>query len=116
MKKFGRTDANQTKVVNHLRKAGFSVAITSSIGNGFPDLVVAGHIKRTIATGTSKDVRYRLSEYSSDTKTVLVELKDPDKPLSQQKLTLKELVFMELWKGEYIKATTAEEIIKLFNQ
>lgn len=104
MRKKGRVDANQTKVVNHLRKAGFSVAITSSIGNGFPDLVVA------------KDVMDWHKKNFKGCKTVLVELKDPDKPPSQQKLTLKELVFMELWKGEYIKATTAEEIIKLFNQ
>lgn len=106
MRKHGRTDANQTKVVNHLRKAGFSVAITSSIGNGFPDLVVAGLTRFHSSTGC----------VCPAAKTVLVELKDPDKPPSQQRLTLKELVFCELWKGEYIKATTAEEIIKLFNQ
>lgn len=88
-----RIDSNQNAIVGQLRKMGFSVAITSMVGNGFPDLVVA-----------------------KSNRTVLVELKDPSKPPSQQKLTLKELVFMELWKGEYIKATTVDEITKLFGK
>lgn len=36
-----KVDQNQAAIVEYFRKAGFSVAITSSIGKGFPDLVVS---------------------------------------------------------------------------
>ena len=36
-----RIDANQPGIVRDLRKAGRTVAVTSSMGDGFPDLVVA---------------------------------------------------------------------------
>lgn len=35
-----RTDSNQREIVSALRQMGYSVAITSSVGDGFPDLVV----------------------------------------------------------------------------
>lgn len=41
MRKRGRTDANQAAIVSALRQAGCSVWVTSSLGGGFPDLVVA---------------------------------------------------------------------------
>ena len=103
MSRAKRTDANQKRVVEHLRRSGLSVAITSSLGNGFPDLVVAGWGNMAFAG----------KKYYSN-KTVLVELKDGSKPPSAQKLTDAEIKFMDTWKGEYIKATTAEEILKLF--
>ena len=48
MRRAYRKDGNQTKIEEHLRKAGLSVFDTSMVGNGFPDLVVAGQ------TGWSK--------------------------------------------------------------
>lgn len=107
-----KTDANQTKVVEHLRRAGLSVAVTSMVGNGFPDLVVAG-IKEAEIVDTYIG---RMIISQSINKTVLVELKNPDMPKSGQKLTDAEIKFMDTWKGEYIKATSAEEIIKLFGK
>ncbi len=41
MKYGGRTDKNQDEIVSHLRNRGALVLITSSFGNGFPDLIVA---------------------------------------------------------------------------
>jgi hypothetical protein len=41
MRKYGRTDTTQTPIVQGLRGVGVSVAITSDVGNGFPDAVVA---------------------------------------------------------------------------
>jgi hypothetical protein len=35
-----RTDNNQAEIVDALRKVGASVAITSRLGDGFPDIVV----------------------------------------------------------------------------
>ena len=36
----GRVDKNQQQIVSALRKLGCSVAITSDVGVGFPDLVI----------------------------------------------------------------------------
>lgn len=72
-----RIDVNQTEIVDALRDNGCSVAITSSLGNGFPDIVVA-----------------------KDKRTVLMEIKDGEKCPSQQKLTIKEARFIEDWRGE----------------
>jgi hypothetical protein len=38
-----KTDANQAEIVRALRAIGATVAITSSVGSGFPDLVVGYH-------------------------------------------------------------------------
>lgn len=37
---YGKPDINQSEIVDGLRAAGFSVAITTKVGFGFPDLVV----------------------------------------------------------------------------
>ncbi len=37
-----RTDGNQIEIVDSLRRVGLTVAITSNVGTGFPDLVVVG--------------------------------------------------------------------------
>ena len=41
MRRRARIDANQTEVVQALRKIGAMVAVTARLGNGFPDLAVA---------------------------------------------------------------------------
>lgn len=99
MRKYGKKDRNQTEVVNALRKAGLSVAITSSMGDGFPDLVVA---KRTGVLSWDRP------------RTVLIELKDPSQPPSARKLSPDEKKFHGSWKGEIYVCTTAEEILKIF--
>ena len=40
MRQDARKDANQTQIVDALRGVGATVAITSMLGHGFPDLVV----------------------------------------------------------------------------
>lgn len=76
MRAKGRTDANQSRIVEALRKIGASVSITSGVGNGFPDLLV-GYM------GT----------------TTLLEVKDGEKPPSDRKLTPAEAHFLATWKG-----------------
>lgn len=76
MRSRGRTDANQARIVDALRKIGCTVAITSGVGNGFPDLLVG----------------YRGT-------TFLMELKDGDKPPSERKLTEAEAYFLANWRG-----------------
>lgn len=85
-----KIDANQKDIVNELRARGYSVAITSSLGKGFPDLVIAKG------------------------KTVLVELKDGKKPPSQRKLTPDEKEFIDRWKGEIIVANSIEDILTTY--
>lgn len=43
MRKRGRVDNEQAAIVRALRDIGASVAVTSALGDGFPDLVVCWH-------------------------------------------------------------------------
>lgn len=72
-----RTDINQTEIVNGLRQIGCSVAITSSLGSGFPDLVI-GYRNRNLC----------------------LEVKDGNKPPSDRELTQDERKWHEGWKGQ----------------
>ena len=89
MRAYGRVDANQTKLVKQLRQIpGCSVAATSSMSHGFPDLVV-GYQGRTYC----------------------FEVKDPDKPPSARKLTTDEIVFRAAWRGHYAVVETIEDCL-----
>jgi Holliday junction resolvase len=88
MRRAAKTDANQQQVVKDLRKLGFSVAVTSSLGKGFPDLVLG-----------------------KANKNYLVELKDGNKPPSARKLTPDEEVFIDGWRGRVIVAISTEDIL-----
>jgi len=84
-----RTDYNQKLIVEQLRKLGVSVAITSMMGKGFPDLVL-GYQNRNF----------------------LVVLKDGAKPKSQKGLTMDEAKFFTTWKGSVCKCENIDEILK----
>jgi Holliday junction resolvase len=92
-----KIDANQREIVDYLRAKGVSVAITSNIGDGFPDLVCGFRGKN-----------------------ILLELKDGDKAISQQKLTAKQIVFHSLWRGQIAVVNSPEtawkEVIRLCNE
>lgn len=79
MYKVRRVDKNQPQIVERFRFHGFSVGITSSLGNGFPDLVVAKQMR-----------------------TFVVEIKDGSQPPSKQKLTIMEEEFFNTWQGEAV--------------
>ena len=85
-----RVDANQSAIVEELRAHGVSVAITSSLGNGFPDLV-CGHRG----------------------KNWCLELKDPAQPKSKRALTRDEIRFAESWKGQWDVIQTAAEALEI---
>lgn len=76
MRRAARVDANQNEIVQALRDVGASVAVTSMIGEGFPDLVVG----------------FRGRNY-------LFEIKDGSKPPSKRKLTPDEQEWHDLWRG-----------------
>lgn len=83
-----RTDANQTEIVSAFRRLGWFVAITSALGEGFPDLVIA---KRRV--------------------TAVVEIKDGSKPPSERKLTEKEKHFRDSWPGLYAKVENVVDVL-----
>lgn len=85
-----RVDRNQSEIVEVFRKLGCSVAITSKLGGGFPDLVVGRHEK-----------------------TLLVEIKDGAKPPSARVLTEDERKFRDAWKGSYAVVTCIADVVRV---
>lgn len=75
MRRAARVDDNQNDIVNALRAIGATVRVVTQ-GNGLPDLLVGfrGH-------------------------TVLMEVKDGNKPPSARKLTEAEQKFFDEWRG-----------------
>lgn len=84
----GRTDANQQEIVRDLRKLGASVALTSNLGSGYPDILVGWQGKN-----------------------YWFELKDPTQPSSKRKLTEDEQDFRLCWEGHIATAETLEDIM-----
>lgn len=85
-----RIDANQNLIVKQLRKIGASVAITSMMGKGFPDLVIGFRGKN-----------------------FLIELKDGAKSKSRKELTDDERRFFITWKGQIEICENLDEILKV---
>lgn len=90
-----KIDDNQQSIVDALRKIGCSVAITSSAGNGFPDLVIG----RTGIDGVKRNW--------------LIEVKDGDKPKSRQRLTPDQEKFHSEWKGQIDVVRSVDEALNL---
>jgi len=76
MRRKAKVDVNQPEIVKRYRDYGCSVAITSMLGKGFPDIIVA-----------------------RNSKTILVEIKDGSLPPSKRRLTKDEQKFRDSWKG-----------------
>lgn len=89
MRRAARTDHNHAHVLKQLRLRGWSCKSTHQLKN-FCDIVA-----------------------SKNSHTVLIEVKDPNKPPSQRKLTKGELEFAQSWLGEYIIIETLEDIEEL---
>lgn len=90
MRRAARVDSNSHEIVEGLRKAGAYVRVITQ-GDGLPDLLVGyrGH-------------------------TLLIEIKDGQKPPSQQKLTEAEQKFFDEWPGgPLVKASSLDEAIEL---
>ena len=78
MRTAARVDANQSEIVKSLRSIpNCKVAITSQLGDGFPDIVVG----------------WQGANY-------LMEIKDGNKPPSKRKLTPAEKKFHDQWAGQ----------------
>lgn len=88
----GRVDANQNDIVAAFRSMGCSVAITSNVRGGFPDIVVGIH-------GLN----------------LLVEIKDGSKIPSARKLTKDEQIFHDNWKGHAVIVESVDDVVALVN-
>lgn len=90
MRRAARVDANQNEIVRALRDMGASVAITSMVGSGFPDIVVG----------------YQGRNY-------LIEIKDGSKPPSKRKLTPDEQEFFDTWRGTVFITNDINETLEI---
>ena len=79
MRRAANVDANQKEIVEFFRDEGATVAVTSMVGAGFPDLVI-GYMGRNI----------------------LVEIKDGKKPPSKKRLRDEQLAFFNSWGGDCV--------------
>lgn len=89
MRRAARVDDNQNEIVQALRDCGASVAVTSHVGNGFPDIVVG-----------FRDINY------------LFEIKDGCKPPSQRRLTEDEQKWHDAWWGVVVVVNNVDEVLR----
>tara|TARA_B100001939_G_scaffold343006_2_gene355015 strand:+ start:16949 stop:17233 length:285 start_codon:yes stop_codon:yes gene_type:complete len=92
LRRAAKIDANQNAIVAGMRKLGASVAITSALGGGFPDLV-AGMRGRNL----------------------LIEVKDGNKAPSKQRLTSDEHEWHEAWRGDVVVVRDMDEAKELLD-
>lgn len=83
-----KIDANQNEIVDALRKIGCSVQILSNVGKGCTDLAVG---------------------FSN--LTLMMEIKDGNKPPSAQKLTADQVKWHSEWKGSKVVVNSIEGAI-----
>lgn len=90
MRRAAKVDANQSEIVDALRKIGASVTPIHTVGKGCPDLIAGFRGKN-----------------------FLLEVKDGSKPPSARKLTDDEAIWFGNWKGEAHIVETAEQAIAI---
>jgi Holliday junction resolvase len=90
MRKAAKIDDNQKAIVNVLRQMGASVQSLATTGKGCPDLLVGYH-----------GINY------------LMEVKDGDKVLSKQKLTIDQEHWHSLWRGSVHIVKSVDEALKI---
>lgn len=87
-----KIDANQKQIVMVARRLGASVAITSNVGSGFPDLVIGFR-------GLN----------------MLWECKDGEKSPSRQKLTACQEDFHANWRGRIDIVRSMDDAVRILN-
>lgn len=97
MPRASRTDANQSKIVKAVRNLGASVWITSHARTGV-------------------DCVWGITCQSGMRVNVMVEIKDGNKPMSAQKLTVAEEKFHDEWKGQICIVRSVEQAVDLVNR
>lgn len=90
MRRKAKVDRNQPEIVEALRKAGCSVAVTSTAGKGFPD-IVAG-------------IRG---------KNYMIEIKDGEAYPSDRKLNDRQKKFHNKWRGQIDVALCVDDALEI---
>ena len=91
MRRRAKSDGNQAELVKQLRRIpNLSVAVTSRMGQGYPDIVVG-----------FQGVNF------------MMEIKDPAQQPSRRKLTNDEEHFQRNWRGQYAVVSTIEDCIRV---
>lgn len=86
MRRRAAVDRNQAEIVKRLRALGVSVQPLHTIGGGVPDLLCG----------------YRGLN-------LLLEVKDGEKPPSDRKLTMDQLIWHRLWRGQVVVVESVED-------
>lgn len=89
MRRAAKVDRNQAEIVLELRRAGASVQPIHTLGQGVPDLLVGFQGKNFI-----------------------LEVKDGERPPSEQKLTPDEAEWHRKWRGEVAVVTDIWEALE----
>lgn len=97
MRRAARIDSNQPLIVDALRAHGYSVAITSALGKGFPDIVAS----------KESSAKHGLPV------NILFEIKDGSKPPSAQLLTADELEFHSKWQGPIFVVNSINQALQI---
>ena len=92
MRRASKVDVNQPAIVRDIRKVGYSVGHTHTVGDGFPDIVVGAHGQN-----------------------FMFEIKDPDKVPSARALTDDEKAFHLGWNGQIHIIHSAQEAFDVIN-
>lgn len=96
-----RKDELHTQITAELQSAGFSVADTSHVGNGFPDLAIARN--NVSALVEIKTLKYLPKLAKTRHKTAL------------EHRRASQIEFARVWKGPIIVAFSASEVVHDFN-
>ena len=92
MRRAAKVDDNQADIVAILRRFGFSVEVTSAVGQGCPDLVLGKHGK-----------------------TYLAEIKDGSKPPSARKLTPDQQRWHLMWQGHVVILNNFQDCLNFYH-
>jgi hypothetical protein len=84
-----KVDANQSEIVEALRKVGCTVQPLHTVGRGCPDLLA-----------------------SRDGLNYLLEVKDGSKPPSDRKLTPEQVIWHDAWRGQVAVVCNVKEALE----
>lgn len=90
IRRAARRDGNHAEIVNGLRKAGHDVLDLGAVGDGCPDL---------------------LARNRSTDRLLLMEVKDPTKPIRDQRLTEPQVKFHAQWAGSVVVVKSLEDAL-----
>lgn len=93
MRRHGRTDGNQARIVKALLDVGFSVQLLSAVGDGCPDIAVGARCRN-----------------------FFFEIKDPEAQKSDRALRPTQKKWHGAWKGQVAKIETVEEALEIIQR